>query len=149
MLNSDDEQTVLNGLTVVEAIGEPLAVDAMMRLAGKGSSAPVRARAIEVLAQCGVDAAIDAMIDALTDNREAPQALFSTLPADMGPIPPAVMTTAPATQATPNTVADWAAAALRKLTGQDFGFASDLPPDRRAEIIRMWRTWRSEHKPAA
>jgi hypothetical protein len=49
----------------------------------------------------------------------------------------------------PATVADLAARALQRITGESFGFRSTDPPDRKDAVARMYTQWWESHKAGA
>ncbi|MGB9623727.1 MAG: HEAT repeat domain-containing protein [Phycisphaerae bacterium] len=157
MLRSDDADTALAAAVAMQHIGTPQAAAALVetvrtRAVGE-RSATLRAQAIDSLGLIGDRQAVPALIECLTDERPvttrpaADRALLRAIEA-IGPdlarqgLDPKSLAAMPA----PVTVADLAARALQRITGESFGFRSTDPPERKDAVARMYAQWWESHR---
>jgi len=157
MLRSDEPNTALAAAVAMQHIGTPEAAAALIetvrtRLVGE-RSATLRAQAIDSLGLIGDRQAVPALIECLTDERpgatqpaadRALQRAIEAMGADLagkGFDPKSL-----AEIRAPATVADLAARALQRITGESFGFRSTDPPDRKDAVARMYTQWWESHK---
>lgn len=157
MLQSKQEPTAVAAAVALERIGGDRATAALIesiQAAAQNDMVVLRAQAIDSLGILGTRQAVPALIDCLTDERplttrpaadrrldQAIQVLGGDL-RKHGLDPDAVRDTAP-----PQTIADLAARALSRITGESFGFRSTDPPHRKAAVARMYLRWWETHKP--
>jgi HEAT repeat protein len=116
-------------------------------------SPALRAQAVDSLGLIGDKHAVPALIECLSDERTvsslpaAERAMRRAVEAMGGDllkkgIDPKALATAPA----PTTVADLAARALERITGESLGFRSTDSADRKAAAVRMYRQWWETYK---
>jgi hypothetical protein len=160
MLKCDQQDTALAAAVALQRIGNPEATAALLKAARAGTAegrfASVRAQAIDSLGLLDVREAVPVLIECLTDERPvttqpaAERALrraIEAMGADLakqGIDPQSLASGRP-----PVTIADVAVRALRRITGESFGFRSTDPPDRKAAVVRMYEQWWQTHGPGA
>ncbi len=156
MLESSDENTVLAAVVALQRLGSPKALDALLRVAAGaagGGAASVRAQAVDSLGLIGDRQAVPVLIDCLADERPvttqpaAERAMRRAIQAMAGDlVKQGIDPASVANQPVPSTVADLAARALQRITGEPLGFRTTDPPDRKAAVIRMYSQWWDTHK---
>lgn len=153
MIRSADEARARAAVTGLQHLDDPRAVEALIEAARTHVSAEVRAQAIDSLGLIRCRQAVPVLIEALDDGRPIRTAAASDRALrralhTMGPVlvrhgmDPASVATAPA----PMTVAELAARALSRITGESFGYRADDPPERKAAVTRLYRQWWERNK---
>lgn len=151
MVRSGEGDVALAAAVALERIGGPAATEALLEVL-RGDAPPLlRAQAIDSLGLLGAKQAVPLLIDCLRDertpatrpaaDRRALQAIraagldFSRLGIDPSKID----------TGRPETIAELAARALHRITGESFGFTTTQPADRKEAIIRLYRQWWQAH----
>lgn len=156
MLKSHEPDAALAAAVAMQHIGGPEAAAALVETLRNSpadeSFLKVRAQAIDSLGLLGDKPAVPVLIACLADERplttppQADRALrraVEAMGADMinqGIDPKALANSGP-----PTTLADLAARALQRITGESLGFRSGDPPDRKAAAVRMYEQWWQHH----
>ncbi|MBN1490174.1 MAG: HEAT repeat domain-containing protein [Phycisphaerae bacterium] len=151
MVHSTAEPAALAAAFALERVGGPDAVDALIRAAGGHPSLAVRAQAVDSLGLLGNKAAVPLLIECLRDERPlasrtaADRALERAVGA-LGTNLESLGVMPEGGAVAPPTLADLAARALHRITGEAFGFRTNDPPERKANVIRLYEQWWAQHK---
>lgn len=154
MADSPHEGTSLAAAVALQRLGGGEAADALRRIAVEaGRPANLRAQAADSLGLIGDRQTVPVLIECLHDERAltlppaAERALrraAEALGADLARqgIDAGSLTAGGAAA----TVADVAARALQRITGESLGFSSTAPADRKAAAVRMYHQWWEAHQ---
>jgi HEAT repeat protein len=149
MLAEPTEHPALGAASALERIGGDDAVAALLDATQSHPVTNVRAQAIDSLGWLRASAAIDTLIELLSDG--TPVRIETAFDRDLrqtyvtardGLQMQGVVVEPPTSlPAAGRTIADLAARALRRITNESFDFRSSDPPERKADTIRLWKSW--------
>jgi len=142
-----DTNVALSACAVLSYLRTPEAIRVLTGLAGEEADVDRRAGLVDALDSVGTPACVPALLRLLDDHRLCDQPslverhllrVWQRIRTD--PRVPALATlatSAPRRQ----TIAERAAAALRRITGLELPFTSDAPEPQRREYHRVWEEW--------
>ena len=136
-----------------EHLGTPEAVAALYEMAFQPADAVRRAALVDTLSGIGTAECVPALLELLTDERacdvpsrrESPPAGVVDRLRAAGYV--VASTSAPATGATPRTVAERAATALARITAVNAPYSSDATEGERAAARQKWTAWWAARPP--
>jgi hypothetical protein len=153
MYLSSDHTAATTACVALGRIATPWAVAALTELAGQPADADRRAALADALDAIGTADCVPALLELLADERsctppgravrlalEALRGLQAERPASL----PASLTLPdrlPVSETGPATVAEQAAAALKRITGLTPPFSLDLPDGQKQQARRQWAEW--------
>lgn len=147
LYRTGDVSAASTACAALEYLATPAAIAAANELAAEPADAARRAALVDTLDAIGEPECVPALISLLSDHRvcdvplrrdETARRVLSGLLAEGYPL---VSSSMPTTAASPRTIAERAAAALARITGQDVPFASDATEEERSAAERQWADW--------
>lgn len=153
MYSSQDAISVRTACVALERLATPAAIATLIELSQTPAPADSRAMLIDALDGIGNAECVAPLVYLLTDHRptqtptRASQLAAGAL-SGFGQLPEGAgfATARFADDAPGGTVAERAAAALRRITELTPEFSSDLPEPRRLEAARIWTSWRPDER---
>ncbi len=151
LFQTGDESTASAAAVALEQLGTPGAVGALTELAAERHGVARQAALVDALSGIGRPGCVPGLLLSLGDHRVTTRPTRSDVlaRAALGELRrrgQVLATSVPAALPAPHTIAERAAAGLRRVTGLDLPFSSDAEPVARESARDAWRAWYADHE---